>query len=66
MDTLTRLFYGATVTLKKGMTDSFKLVESGDETGAPKPEEGGLVPRVLGFDVGDRRIGWLFRISLGM
>jgi putative Holliday junction resolvase len=47
------------------MTDSFKLVESGDETGAPKREEAGLVPRILGFDVGDRRIGVAISDPLG-
>jgi putative holliday junction resolvase len=47
------------------MTDSSKLVESGDETGPPKPEEGGLVPRILGFDVGDRRIGVAISDPLG-
>jgi putative Holliday junction resolvase len=47
------------------MADSFKLGRSGEETGAPEPEQGGLVPRILGFDVGDRRIGVAISDPLG-
>jgi putative Holliday junction resolvase len=60
-----RLFYGATVTLKTVTADSFKPDGSDSEVAKPKQEEGGLVPRVLGFDVGDRRIGLAISDPLG-
>ena len=65
-----RLFYGATVTLKivaadSFKDDSFKPDTSDAEAAGPKPEEGALVPRILGFDVGDRRIGLAISDPLG-
>jgi putative holliday junction resolvase len=63
--------YGGTVTLKivtadSLKEDSFKPDSSEVEAaGPPKPEEGALVPRILGFDVGDRRIGLAISDPLG-
>jgi putative pre-16S rRNA nuclease len=54
---LVPLFYGATVTLKTVMGDSSQP-ESPDL-------ERALVPRILGFDVGDRRIGLAISDPLG-
>jgi putative Holliday junction resolvase len=64
------LFYGATVTLKTVAADSFKSDSfqpdmSELEAMAPKPEEGAVVPRILGLDVGDRRIGLAISDPLG-
>jgi putative holliday junction resolvase len=58
-------FTGATVTLKTVTTDSPKPETSG--IGAPKPKQaqGTLVPRILSFDVGDRRIGLAISDPLG-
>jgi putative holliday junction resolvase len=64
-NTSSRLFYGATVRLKTVEQDSFKpdpMSPDGDE---PKQEESSLVPRILGFDVGDRRIGLAISDPLG-
>jgi putative holliday junction resolvase len=64
-NTSSRLFYGVTVTLKTVEQDSFNpdtLSPDGDE---PKQEESSLVPRILGFDVGDRRIGLAISDPLG-
>jgi putative Holliday junction resolvase len=66
--TSSRLFYGATVTLKTvmtEMTDSLQPERSDAEAGEPRQEEGALVPRILGFDVGDRRIGLAISDPLG-
>jgi putative holliday junction resolvase len=63
--TLSRLFYGATFTLKTVMGDSFKPETPDSEAAAPQKQEGALVPRVLGFDVGDRRIGLAISDPLG-
>jgi putative Holliday junction resolvase len=65
-----RLFYGATVTLKTVAADSFKddsfKPDTSDlEAAGPKPGEGALVPRIVGFDVGDRRIGLAISDPLG-
>jgi len=70
-----RLFYGATVTLKTVAADSFKDDSFKDdsfkpntsnlEAAVPKPGEGALVPRIVGFDVGDRRIGLAISDPLG-
>ncbi len=65
-----RPFYGATVTLKTVAENSFQsdsLKSDTSEVKAPeqKPEEGALVPRILGFDVGDRRIGLAISDPLG-
>jgi putative holliday junction resolvase len=64
------LFYGATVTLKTVAADSFKSDSfqpgmSDLEAIEPKPEEGTILPRILGFDVGDRRIGLAISDPLG-
>jgi putative holliday junction resolvase len=64
-NTSSRLFYGVTVTLKTVEQDSFNpdtLSPDGDE---PKQEESSLVPRILGFDVGDQRIGLAISDPLG-
>jgi putative Holliday junction resolvase len=45
--------------------DSFKPDTSDVEAEGPKREEGALVPRILGFDVGDRRIGLAISDPLG-
>jgi putative Holliday junction resolvase len=63
--TSSRLFYGATVTLKTVTADSFKPDMSDPATAKAKQEEGALVPRILGFDVGDRRIGLAISDPLG-
>jgi putative holliday junction resolvase len=47
------------------MTEFLKPERTGDETAKPKQEEGSLVPRILGFDVGDRRIGLAISDPLG-
>jgi putative Holliday junction resolvase len=60
-----RPFYGAPVTLKTVAQDSFQPDTRDPETAEPKPEEGALVPRILGFDVGDRRIGLAITDPLG-
>ena len=65
-----RLFYGATVTLKTVaadpfQSDSLKPDTSDVEAAGPKPEEGALVPRIVGFDVGERRIGLAISDPLG-
>jgi putative holliday junction resolvase len=63
---LSRLFHDVTVTLKTVTADSFKPDGSDSEVAEPKQEEGGgLVARVLGFDVGDRRIGLAISDPLG-
>jgi putative Holliday junction resolvase len=54
-----------TVTLKIVVEDSFKSDASEAEAVGPKSAEGGLVPRILGFDVGDRRIGLAISDPLG-
>jgi putative Holliday junction resolvase len=63
------LFYGATIRLKTVTQDSFKPdtsePEGGERKPDEKPEEGALVPRILGFDVGDRRIGLAISDPLG-
>lgn len=56
---------GETVTLKTGMTDSPKPGKSGEEAAKPKQEEGQHVPRIVAFDVGDRRIGLAISDPLG-
>lgn len=65
-----RLFYGATVTLKTVPADSLKSDPSKAdrselEAAGPKQDEGGLVQRIVGFDVGDRRIGLAISDPLG-
>jgi putative holliday junction resolvase len=45
--------------------DSFKPDTSAQEAGEKKPAEGELVPRIVGFDVGDRRIGLAISDPLG-
>ena len=45
--------------------DSFKPDTSDLEAAGPKREEGALVPRIVGFDVGDRRIGLAISDPLG-
>jgi putative holliday junction resolvase len=52
------------VTLKTVTEDSFKPDETDPEEGEPK-QEGALVPRILGFDVGDRRVGLAISDPLG-
>ena len=52
-------------TLKIVAQDLFKPDEQGSEGGEPKQAEGALVPRILGFDVGDRRIGLAISDPLG-
>jgi putative Holliday junction resolvase len=47
------------------MADSFKPDTSEAEALEQRPEEGALVPRILGFDVGDRRIGLAISDPLG-
>jgi putative Holliday junction resolvase len=47
------------------MTDSSKPGKSGEEAAKPKQEEGLLVPRIVAFDVGDRRIGLAISDPLG-
>jgi putative holliday junction resolvase len=54
-----------TVTLKTVAQDSFKPETSDPEAGEPKQRESSLVPRILGFDVGDRRIGLAISDPLG-
>jgi putative holliday junction resolvase len=53
------------VTLKTVMGDSFKPETQNSEPSEPQREEGALVPRILGFDVGDRRIGLAISDPLG-
>jgi len=65
-----RLFYGATVTLGTVGEDKFQsdTVPSDDSAAEPagqRPEEGALVPRIVAFDVGDRRIGLAISDPLG-
>jgi putative Holliday junction resolvase len=65
-----RLFYGATVTLKTVAadpfnSDPFKSDVSEVRALEQKREEGALVPRSVGFDVGDRRIGLAISDPLG-
>lgn len=60
-----RLFYGAPVTLKTVTQDSFQPDTRDPEAAEPKLEEGALVPRILGLDVGDRRIGLAISDPLG-
>jgi putative Holliday junction resolvase len=45
--------------------DSFRPDTSDAEGAGPKPEAGALVPRIVGFDVGDRRIGLAISDPLG-
>jgi putative holliday junction resolvase len=59
---LTRLFYGATDTLKSVSDDSPNPKDQPIET---PHHEGALVPRIVGFDVGDRRIGLAISDPLG-
>jgi len=47
------------------MGDSFKPEWPAPEAAEPEQGEGGLVPRILGFDVGDRRIGLAISDPLG-
>ena len=47
------------------MTDSSKPEKAGQETVEPGQEAGAPVPRILGFDVGDRRIGLAISDPLG-
>jgi putative Holliday junction resolvase len=54
-----------TITLKTVRQDSFKPDTSSPDAAEPKQEEGALVPRILGFDVGDRRIGLAISDPLG-
>jgi putative Holliday junction resolvase len=63
--TSSRLFYGAPVTLKTVMHDSSKRDVSKPKAAEPRQGEGALVPRILGFDVGDRRIGLAISDPLG-
>lgn len=58
--TSSQLFYGATVTLKTVTTDSLKP-DSPDQV----PADSVAVSRILGFDVGDRRIGLAISDPLG-
>jgi len=58
----TRLFYGATDTLKTVTDDSSNPEDQPIET---PHHEGALVPRIVGFDVGDRRIGLAISDPLG-
>jgi putative Holliday junction resolvase len=60
-----RLFYGATVTLKIVAAESFKPERPGEEIAESKRGEGSLVPRILAFDVGNRRIGLAISDPLG-
>ena len=59
------------VTLKIVTEDSFKpdsfdsYTSPREAAGTQKPDEGELVPRILGFDVGDRRIGLAISDPLG-
>ena len=63
--TSSRLFYGVAVTLKTVAEDSFKRDTPDPVGGELKQAEGALVPRILGFDVGDRRIGLAISDPLG-
>lgn len=45
--------------------DSFKPDTSDEDAVEPSPEDGDRVPRILGFDVGDRRIGLAISDPLG-
>ena len=65
-----RLFYGATVTLgtvggDKFQSDTVPSDGSAAEPAGQRPEEGALVPRIVAFDVGDRRIGLAISDPLG-
>jgi putative Holliday junction resolvase len=67
---LSRLFYGATFTLgivgeDKFQSETFPSDRSGAEPAGQRPEEGALVPRIVAFDVGDRRIGLAISDPLG-
>jgi putative Holliday junction resolvase len=67
---LSRLFYGATVTLGTVSEDKFQSEtlpsdRSAAEPAGQRPEEGALVPRIVAFDVGDRRIGLAISDPLG-
>jgi putative Holliday junction resolvase len=62
--------FDAPGTLKTVAGDSFKpetpeLGASKQESAEPQREEGALVPRILGLDVGDRRIGLAISDPLG-
>lgn len=59
-DRLLSLFYGAATTLKTVSTDSFRPDLMDKATG-----DSAAVPRILGFDVGDRRIGLAISDPLG-
>ena len=63
--TSSQIFYGAPVTLKTVMHDFSKRDVSDPKAAGPSQEEGVLVPRILGFDVGDRRIGLAISDPLG-
>jgi putative holliday junction resolvase len=58
-------FTGAPVTLKTVMQDSFQPERPDPDPGEREQAEGGVVPRILGFDVGDRRIGLAISDPLG-
>jgi putative Holliday junction resolvase len=57
--------WGATVTLKTVAVESFQPETPGKEARESKKQEGALVPRILGLDVGDRRIGLAISDPLG-
>lgn len=46
-------------------TESFQSERPEEEAAESRQEEGALVPRILGFDVGDRRIGLAISDPLG-
>jgi len=52
-------------TLKTEMQDSFQPDKPDPDTGEAEQADGGVVPRILGFDVGDRRIGLAISDPLG-
>ncbi len=53
------------ITLKTVAADSFKPDASDLAAAEPKRGDGSLVPRILSFDVGDRRIGLAISDPLG-
>lgn len=53
------------LTLKTVTQDSFQPDTSDPQAADPERKEGELVPRILGFDVGDRRIGLAISDPLG-
>jgi putative Holliday junction resolvase len=61
--------WGATVTLKTVAEEPFEPERPGEEVAKPEKQEGALVscvvPRILGLDVGDRRIGLALSDPLG-